>query len=345
MTNTVGKIILTFTTIGGALFGTSAFSHTTATCSSLKRPFVRNFVKYGDTKLYAEGGAPQYDKIDAVLRQAEVVGDGSVMLHIDTTTSIEYEPGHVLALEIKGNDDDDIDSKTADDMKNNRGWMRGPYTVSRSTEKSLDVLLKVVGDKSKRFASAKPGTALKFGGKFKVPIIEGIANGENVKRVVLLSTGVGVGPCIGAIEKVLLEGSEDFANFPTVELYASYRTEREIVYKDHLDTLQNEHPERFLWKAIVSSESGRISSNEENLNCLFSSAFARDSSLHDTHYHLIGNGQMVNEFKAGLAKAGVPDDKVTTEMYFNHKAPVNDSVVDRIANAVTAGCSEAVASS
>jgi hypothetical protein len=43
---------------------------------------------------------------------------------------------------------------------------------------------------------------------------------------------------------------------------------------------------------------------------------------------------MVSEFKAGLQQAGVKEDKVTVEMYFNHKAEVDQDAVDRIASAV-----------
>ena len=74
------------------------------------------------------------------------------MLHMSVPgETIDYEPGHVIALEIESvaDDGDDDESKNANDTANNSGWMRGPYTVSRATDDSLDVLVKVVGDKSK----------------------------------------------------------------------------------------------------------------------------------------------------------------------------------------------------
>mmetsp|Transcript_18303 Transcript_18303/g.52844 ORF Transcript_18303/g.52844 Transcript_18303/m.52844 type:complete len:333 (-) Transcript_18303:79-1077(-) len=322
-----------FASAGTNLLSASAFSHAHS----------RSFVRRAFTELYAEnGGAPQYEKYHATLRQAEVLGEDSVMLHIDSDETIAYEPGHVLALEIEGDVDvNDIkpDAKNAKDMKNNGGWMRGPYTISRASEKSFDVLVKVVGEKSKRFARATPGTPLKFGGKFKVPILEGI-NFESTKRVVLISTGVGVGPCIGAIEKALTSNDED-SNCPPIELHASYRNDCEVLYREHLDRLQEENPERFIWKANVSSESGRVSSSENNLQTIACPSFPCDN-VSDTHYHLIGNGSMVNEFKAGLAKAGVPDENVTLEIYFNHKAVADESVVDKIAKVIVAHCRASV---
>lgn len=253
------------------------------------------------------------------------------MLHIDTQDVVDYEPGHVLALEINAEDvsdlEKDADSKTHKDAEENGGWMRGPYTVSRSTDKSLDILLKVVGEKSKRFASAEPGTPLQFGGKFHVPILEGVSV-DTTKRVVFISTGVGIGPCVGAIEKAF----EQESSFPPIDLIASYRTEEEIVYKDQLDKLQMEHPDKLSWKAVITSEQGRLSSSVNNLKALTETTYP--AGLDNTHYHLIGNAQMVSEFKAGLEKAGVPEGKVTVEMYFNHKAEQDAERVDRIAAAV-----------
>ena len=192
--------------------------------------------------------------------------------------------------------------------------------------------MKVVGEKSKLFSTASPGTPLQFGGKFKVPILEGI-DIDTTKRIVLISTGVGVGPCVGAIEKALLLGQEEeSSSFPPIDLIASYRTEEEIVYKDHLDKLQKEHADKFAWKAIITSEHGRMSSTADSLRVLTDTSF--DAGLEDTHYHLIGNGSMVTNFKAGLHKAGVNDDKITVEMYFNHKAEVDEKAVERIADAV-----------
>jgi len=267
--------------------------------------------------LFAEGGPPQYDKFDAVLQHAEVLAEGTIMVRASTEANVDYQPGHVLALEIEG------DTTTSDEDV----WMKGPYTVSRATEKSFDVLMKVVGEKSKRFANAKVGTHLKFGGKFKVPIIEGIQKDET-KRVVFISTGVGVGPCIGAIEKAL-----DDKSFPPIELCACYRTAEEIVYGTYLDELKAQNPGRFAWVATLSSEGGRLSGSEESLQAIIS---AEALGLEDTHYHLIGNGQMVGEFKEGLTKAGVPKEKVTIEMYFNHKEPKNDDVVNRISSVISA---------
>jgi len=121
-------------------------------------------------------GAPQYEKIVAKLVNAEPVAKGAVLLHIEAgeNDKWDYDPGHVLALEIQGEPKDKT-THTYEDTQKNNGWMRGPYTVTASpSNKELQVLLKLVGEKSQVFADAEPGTPIQVGGKFKVPIVEGI---------------------------------------------------------------------------------------------------------------------------------------------------------------------------
>lgn len=290
--------------------------------------------------LQAADGAPQYDKIDAVLKEAEKVAEGSYMLHVEIVSrndddddeqqlpKLDYQPGHVLALELEDTSGDLND----DDAKKNGGWMRGPYTVSRATERSLDVMIRVVGKKSTAFAEASPGTAVRFGGKFKVPILEGIA-ADDVQKVMMISTGVGIGPCVGAIEKATTATDPPF---PPIALVASFREEDEVAYREHLDEISQQHPTNFEWIPVVTSQSGRISQNQETMKVVTNSI--QNYCIGDTHYHLIGNGQMVNEWKAGLEKAGVPEHRITTESYFNHKAESDQTAIETIAAAVAASC-------
>lgn len=301
------------------ILGAPCFIHGFASPALLKRP-------NGNTRLYAESGPPQYQKRGAVLRETEILGDGSVLLHIDQAEgdeeTLDYQPGHVLALEIQGNPDDDgIDEKTAKDIINNDGWMRGPYTITRCNGKSFDILIKVVGPKSKALASAQPGTSLRFGGKFKVPIADGIA--PNTERIVMLSTGVGVGPCVGAVEKLLSNGFTG-----SIDLFASFRHQSEKLLVDYLNIWSTEH-DNFQYRPVITSEMGRLSASEENVQYVITNDIC---PLTETHYHLIGNGQMVTEWKMGLEKAGVPQERVTIENYFNHKAEPSEESIDRIAS-------------
>jgi ferredoxin-NADP reductase len=282
--------------------------------------------------LQAADGAPQYDKIDAVLETAEKVAEGTYMLHVKVVPSddvtLDYQPGHVLALELEDTSDDAVQSE---DAKTNGGWMRGPYTVSRSTADSVDIMIRVVGKKSRAFAQADAGTPVRLGGKFKIPILEGIDR-ENVRKVVLLSTGVGVGPCVGAVEMALQQD----ASFPPIALFASYRESGDVAYRAHLDDLAQQYPTKFCWTPVITCENGRLSKNEDNMRLV--TASMEDFGIADTHYHLIGNAQMVNEWKEGLQQAAVPGERVTVEQYFNHKAAPDEKAIATIASAIASAC-------
>merc|ERR1740130_2222437 len=53
-----------------------------------------------------------------------------------------------------------------------------------------------------------------------------------------------------------------------------------------------------------------------------------------THFHLVGNGQFVVDFKKGLLDGGIAEGRVTTEKYFNGQAVVDDDVAKFVADAV-----------
>lgn len=346
------------------------------------------------TLLFA--GSPQYQKQEGILSRSERVGKGSYMLYIDCvdgmSNSCGYEPGHVLALEIQPPADANADAVVSDedkdaaepgslasrintmsekaqkDMKNNEGWVRGPYTVSRAYGSSTDangfqVLVKEVGFKSHVFATCSEGTPVRFGGKFKVPIAEGIleaaeANDSEDKyrgatqRVVMVSTGVGIGPCVGASEILMdmdsLSSSNDGVEIKsainTIDLVASFRTREEITMASDLDALQGQQQEgnhpHFRWKSVITGETGRLSaSGPEVLVDQYlqqQPAGVRDdvSAIRNTHYHIIGNGQLLNEWTAALKQAGVPSSRVTTEAYFNHAAKADPAAVDTIREAI-----------
>jgi ferredoxin-NADP reductase len=105
-----------------------------------------------------------------------------------------------------------------------------------------------------------------------------------------------------------------------------------------LDSLASQYPTRFQWTPVISSRTGRISANEDTLIEYLKPKDATNSvtvdAIRSTHYHLIGNGQLVNEWKAGLDQAGVPKERVTVEAYFNTFCDVDQSAIDTIAETV-----------
>jgi len=236
-----------------------------------------------------------------------------------------YEAGNVLALEIQppstisssssssssaGTDaaaDEEeaaasMPEKTRRDLATNEGWLRGPYTVSygygstsnNQNKPGFKVLIKDVGYKSHVMATARPGTPVRFGGQFKVPICAGILaastatasedddkedtatvddknlNEENVRReattrVLMIASGVGVGPCLGATEQLWLAPERAATAVASMEVIASYRTQDEMVTMEMIqtsDVMRQQQPLNVSWKNVITSdrEVGRLSS-------------------------------------------------------------------------------------
>ena len=343
-------------------------------------------------------GPPSYTTRDVILFRAEAIGNSSsVLLHLDRDVDEDplpftYLPGHVVALEVPlslavlDNDDDKTDEKqqkTIRDAHTNHGWMRGPYTISSANANTLTILIQTVGLKSRTLAQAPPQTRLRIGGQFHVPIVQGIVH-PAVKRLVMISTGVGIGPCVGAMEHLVYDPTVK-SHIQHIDLVASFRTVHDILYHDYLNMWASscDPPDRFRFAPLVTRTSndddndndteptGRIASSMERLQHYLlhrpppppeEEVLPMDEDNHnqdetttppnplavapsptpfctvtETHYHLIGNGQMIHEWKQGLAQAGVESALVTVEAYFNHKAEPCTETIHRIAQVVTQG--------
>lgn len=162
---------------------------------------------------------------------------------------------------------------------------------------------------------------------------------DPTRRVVMIASGVGVGPCVGAIEDLMKSDSSASSKIAYIDLIASFRTSDEIAMGVDLDKLVEEPTSMgFRWLPVITEETGRLSSNgPEVLREMYlkpASSDATASPIRNTHYHIIGNGQLVNEWTAGLKMAGVPSSRVTTEAYFNHAAKPDPAAVETISEAV-----------
>jgi ferredoxin-NADP reductase len=260
--------------------------------------------------------APEIDWQDGVVASNEAVADSKAtrQLSIRATTPLEYKPGHILGL---GFSHDGVD-------------LKGPYTVTRSSDIQLDVVYRIIPDgrKTPLMASMEAGAAVRFGGKFGTPIEDGVAPG--VDRVVGIATGAGLAPLVGYAERALRN-----ADGPRIELFGGFASLADICCAKELDALAEAHPSKFSWTACISKPmactavtsvggaraSGRVTRSVPPLL----------RTTRDTHFHLIGNGAFVKEFKAGCLEAGVPEERVTTEIYFNGKAEPDPDVVSLVA--------------
>lgn len=270
----------------------------------------------------AEGGPPEIDWQDGSLRANVELSRGTRMLTVAAAGPVAYEPGHILGLEVDAG--------------------KGPYTVTRcdAAAGTFDIVYRVIPDgrKTPSMEGLREGAAVRFGGRFGTPIAEGVSAGA--RRVVGLATGAGVGPLVGYAEAALAaaDGPE------SIELYGGFRDVADVCLAAECDALAAKYPGRFSWAPSISlpvacaaaSLSAVAAETERLSGRLTHSVPSRLGTTEGTHFHLIGNGAFVKEFKAGLLGGGVGEEAVTTEIYFNGKAEPREEVVDLVAEAIRA---------
>ena len=292
----------------------------------------------------AEGGPPEIDWQTAAVVKNEALCRGTNVITLQAETPVAYLPGHILGFEI-------AHPETGEGLK-------GPYTVSRSTsETTFDIIYRVIPDgrKTPFMAELQPGAAVRFGGRFGTPVEEGIS--PECDRVIGVATGAGLGPLVGYAERALAaaDGPE------RVDIFCGFRDLQDVCGGAAVEALKQQYPDRFSFMPCISKPMACTAVGLAGLSSSPSSAFSGMSSpppppapgfaqgrvstavpgmladLNDrTHFHLIGNGQFVVDFQAGLLAGGVAEERVTTEKYFNGKATPDETVVDYVAGAISA---------
>lgn len=295
--------------------------------------------------------APQYTSQAALVTASRPVCPNGCTWLLQLSGQDEptaYEPGHVLAVEVE------YEGAT----------LKGPYTVTRSdsTKSSIDCIYRVIegtreanGDhvasgmrKTHVFKALEPGAAAAFGGSFHVPILRGIA--PAAQHAFLVSTGAGVGPMIGFIEQCIAmwqgktPAGAPGVPFPPcalerVTLFAGYRELGDVICADELEALVAASAGRFEWHACISGEASANDAPSADFSRLAGRsssvappriASALSEGFKGSHFHLIGNGAMVKEWQAALSNAGAPEEQVTVEMYFGHRAEPDPLAIEKI---------------
>ena len=153
----------------------------------------------------AEGGPPQIDWQDAVVVSNEQLARGTMQIRLRASTPHGYRAGHILGFEMAHPESGE--------------GLKGPYTVTRAADESaFDIVYRVIpsGRKTPFMEQLAAGDTVRFGGRFGVPVDEGIA--PECDRVVGIATGAGIGPLVGFAEAALKR--EDG---PRIELYCGFR--------------------------------------------------------------------------------------------------------------------------
>ena len=221
-----------------------------------------------------------------------------------------FEPGHVLGLGLKLNDDT---------------LMRHAYTVSRGQPwaRRFEHLYRIVsgGRMTQRLAQLSSAATVYFHGPFHTPIQQEIR--PDAEHIILISTGAGIGPLFGYTQKALAEGETR-----PITLYAGFREESHTCLAEELNELAGRHS-NFAWHFTLTRPSKTWRGLTGRVTECVPDRIDRQK-LEAYHFHLVGNGEMVQLVRRALHRAGVPPGRVSIETYFNHYAEPPNGEIDRL---------------
>ncbi len=254
------------------------------------------------------------DKRPASFHSLREIGSNTYLItfHADDDAALDYEPGHVISF-----DCDDRDGNT----------LHHPYTVieNDADKRLFSFVFRHIpdGKMTSYLITMQDGDKATFSGKFHEPIADEIADGA--QAFIGIATGSGIGPLYGYIKQALADSS-----IP-ITLYVGYKTPEDVCLADELNELANKH-EHFTWQASVSEPDGSWS----GLTGRITHAIADDlDNIEQAHFHLVGNGSMINEMREALYQAGVPKEQVSKESFFNHGVKADGETVEKLVKALT----------
>jgi NAD(P)H-flavin reductase len=283
------------------------------------------------------GDAPNIHFCEAEVVSNTNVADlpGSRLLRIKAAdkSNAQYSPGHVLALRIPNVTPQVIEGKHGDGTT-------APYTITSCNQATgvFDILYRVIegGRVTSHLNKLKRSSPILFGGKFKVPVAEGI--NPAAEHVLCLSTGVGIGPVYGFAKQELASTER------SVSIYGGFRDVRDIALQEELQDLVQQYPQRLEFMPCISSlrdERYPAPMGFEGLRGRVTDVVPMLLDAHvlasgRVHVHLIGNGGMVNQMKAALLQVGLPPEALTQEIYFNHKETPSATEIAQVVAALEA---------
>lgn len=189
------------------------------------------------------------------------------------------------------------------------GLRRTPYCMitAPNPERTFQLLVRVVpeGPMSQVLDALEPGDVIPFRG----PIGRSMVPKDTDRELVLLATGVGIGPFLGLVHHLQAQGRRQPAR-----LYWGLRLPEDICLLDELDdlvartdlvyhiSLSQPPPD---WHDLC----GRVTESVPPLL----------QTLGGKRFSLCGNGAMIEEMAAALSDLGVSEKQVHKEAYFNRR--------------------------
>lgn len=239
--------------------------------------------------------ADQYDRRAVLTDYEALTGTGTVRLTFEVVDDFPFvhQPGYFVGIRT------DIPGQ---------GLRRSPYCILSPPDGSrrFRLLVRLVpeGPVSCYLAALTVGDEITFRG----PSGRSMVPKEQGTHLVLLATGVGVGPLLGLAQHLLPQGFDR-----PVHLYWGLRQPEDVCLLDDLDALCVSHP-NFSYDVSLSEPPGDWEGLRGRIT---ESVPPLLPTLGDKHFYLVGNGAMIEEMCCALSDMGVDDLMLHTEVYFN----------------------------
>lgn len=249
-----------------------------------------------------------YDRAAVLTAYEPLTSTGTVRLTFDVLDDhpFVFRPGYFVGIRAEVGD---------------LGARRSPYCIISPPDgsRSFQLLVRLVpeGPLSLYLAGLDVGDEINFRG----PSGRSMIPRRESRELVLLATGVGIGPLLSLTTHLLSQGFDR-----PITLYWGLRLEEDICLVDELEELVRA-PGRFSYEISLSRPppgwSGLRGRLTESVPPLI-------DSLGNKHFYLVGNGAMNREMFAALSDLGVPKQLVYEEHYFNPRHNPDPRTVEAI---------------
>ncbi len=258
-------------------------------------------IKPPEGELPVSRGAPErklervnrYDR-RAELTERQVLCEGTLSLDFEVidVQPFHFAPGYFIAVQAE---DESLDKR------------RSPYCITSppNTDRSFRLLIRLAGGElSDHLSDLEVGDVINFRG----PSGRSMIPKEDKGELVLLATGVGVGPFLSLCPHLLGRGFDR-----PIRLFWGLRHLQDLCLVQELDTLARAHP-NFEYRISLSRPPpgwdglhGRLTETVPELL----------DTLGGKRFYLVGNGAMIEEMATVLSDLGVDQRHVYQEAYFN----------------------------
>jgi ferredoxin-NADP reductase len=244
-----------------------------------------------------------YSIATLVSREVVAVGTQRLTFAVPTGVSLPHRPGHIVTLSLS------LGETLA----------RRVYTVSEcdTFQRRLVFTLRIVtrGRLSPVLAALPLGTSVELSGCRRQPVEAGIEPAAT--EVIGIGTGSAAGPLLGFAKDHLAR-----PHARPLSLVLGFRHAEAVCFTQEFEALATAH-RQFRCVYTVSAPTAYLKGPVGRVGIV---APAHIGDLRRTHFHLIGNGTMVTEWRTALRRVDVDPARITTESYFRTAMPDENAI-------------------